>query len=86
MGCNCSRVASALSAYPLLHFTLDTTIPQGTLDSILIGIVTKKLAIEKFCGARLIDTLSTYPVQWHPSYEAMKEFTEIPHISVEDWI
>lgn len=40
-------------------------------DGKVFGAVTERLAIEKFNGARRIDTLGTFPIQWHPNSEAM---------------
>jgi hypothetical protein len=41
-------------------------------DGTVFGAVTERLSIQKFNGVRRIDTLSTYPLQWHPNSEAVK--------------
>ena len=42
-------------------------------DGKVFGAVTEKLAVEKFRGARRINTLNTFPIQFHPNSDIVEK-------------
>ena len=45
-------------------------------DGNVFGAVTEKLAVEKFRGARRINTLTTFPIQFHPNAAIVENLAE----------